>query len=281
MDVMDVIDVMDAMNEPAGRLEIPLDDPRDVRMVSRQADRIEICRALDREGLTPSSQLVAEIRDAVNEVGREGSEGERMSPELVVLHQHTPPSSEGVKPDHLIFVPHADEIRNLVRDLPRFAESGATSVVIGLLRSDGMLDERSIERVVSAAGTEGMSVAFHRAFDLVSDPAHAVRSLRDLGVRRTLASGVPGFDSSLIDFNQRRSRLQAALEAGGNEFEIVFCGGVRADLLDRMSLPFSSVHASCRGDADASGRRVFDPTVARALRAAIDRRKIQSRSDHE
>lgn len=267
------------MDETSGRLEIPLDDPRDVMTASRHADRIEICRALDREGLTPSSELVASIRAAVEETGRDGSEGGRMPPDLVVLHQQTPPRSTGVESDHSIFVPRSEEITSLVLDLPRFAESGATAVVIGFLRPDGMLDQRSIERVVSAAGTVGMSVAFHRAFDLVADPAQAVRSLRDLGVRRTLASGVPGFDSSVIDFNRRRSRLQAALEAGGDELEVVFCGGVRADLLDRMGLPFPSVHASCRGDADASGRRVFDPSIARALRAAIDRRKLESRSD--
>ena len=269
---------MGDMHESFGRVEVPLDDPREVALASQHADRIEICRALDREGLTPSLELVATFRSAGEQVRREHSSGDRMAPELVVLHQQSPPS-EGAEPDHSIFVPGPDEIAKLIGDLPRFAEFGVKTVVIGFLRADATLDERSIERVVSAAGAVGMSVAFHRAFDLVSDPVEAVEVLRNLGVRRTLASGVPGFDPRVTDVEQRRFRLQAALEAGGEEFEIVFCGGVRADLLDRIRLPFRAVHASCRGDVDASGRRSFDPSVALALRTAIDRRNSKSGFD--
>ena len=259
------------MQEPPRRLEIPVDGPRDAAIALRYADRIEICRDLDREGLTPSPELVATVRIAIEESGGDDLKVTPMPPTLVVLHQETPPLPDVVGADHSIFVPLPDEAKRLVGDLPRFADAGASSVVIGFLGSDGLLDEPSIQRVVVAAESVGMSVAFHRAFDLVPDPTDAVIRLRNLGVRRTLASGVPGFDPEVIDFQRRRDRLEAALQAGGKEFEIVLCGGVRADRLDRMQLPFPAVHASCRSDPDASGGRRFDPAIALALRTSLDR----------
>ena len=258
------------MKKVIRRLEIPLDDSRDVAMAARYADRIEVCRSLDREGLSPSPELVAMVRLAVEESFRSDLGNERIPPALVVLHQERPPLPGVVGADHSIFVPESNEVESLLADVPRFADAGASSVVIGFLGSDGLQDDFSIERVVGAAESVGMSVAFHRAFDLLPDPADAVVRLRDLGVRRSLASGVPGFDPNVIDFERRRDRLETALQAGGDDFEIVLCGGVRAAHLERMRLPFQAVHASCRSDPDASGRRVFDPDVAAALRTSLD-----------
>lgn len=262
---------MTRMQEMIRRLEIPLDDPRDAAMASRYADRVEVCRSLDREGLSPSPDLVARIRVAVEESCRADLGNQRIPPALVVLHQEKPPLPGVVGADHSIFVPEPNEVKGLLADVPRFADAGASSVVIGFLGSDGLSDDSAIERVVRATESVGMSVAFHRAFDLLPDPAAAVMRLRDLGVRRALASGVPGFDPNVIDFEQRRSRLEAALQTGGDDFEIVLCGGVRAAHLERMQLPFRAAHASCRCDPDASGRRVFDPGIAVALRRSLDR----------
>ncbi len=69
----------------------------------------------------------------------------------------------------------------LVRDL------GFPGLVIGVLDEDGNIDLPRMRRVMRVA--RGMTVTFHRAFDMCQDPIQAFDTLAELGVARVLTSG--------------------------------------------------------------------------------------------
>jgi copper homeostasis protein len=59
--------------------------------------------------------------------------------------------------------------------------------VIGLLNSDGTIDAQRSGVLVEMA--RPLSVTFHRAFDMASDPTRALDALIGLGIDRVLTSG--------------------------------------------------------------------------------------------
>lgn len=128
------------------------------------AERVELCAALSEDGLTPS---VGMIRFAK--------------------------SLDGLKVNVLIrprggnFVYSEEEIKCMEDDILTCRELGVDGVVIGALTRDGNIDVANCQRLVSAAG--GMSVTFHRAFDVCNDPATALEQIISLGCNRLLTSG--------------------------------------------------------------------------------------------
>lgn len=101
------------------------------------ADRLEIVRDLKRGGLTPSLELVKEIKAAVD------------LPLRVMLRE-----SESVE------VTGEAEIELLCRDAEHFAAIGVDGFVIGFLK-DGAVDVALTQRVLAHAPT--MKATFHHA----------------------------------------------------------------------------------------------------------------------
>lgn len=128
------------------------------------AARVELCSALSEGGVTPSAGLVAMARKV---------EGVR----LHVL----------IRPRVGDFVYDEADTDCMVADIRSVAGCGADGVVIGALRPDGSVDEDVCRRLIEAA--EGMSVTFHRAFDLCRDQNEALERIIDLGCDRILTSG--------------------------------------------------------------------------------------------
>ncbi|MDQ7910426.1 copper homeostasis protein CutC [Phytohabitans sp. ZYX-F-186] len=128
------------------------------------ADRVELCAALSEGGLTPSAGAVATALDVA-------------TVDVHVL----------VRPRGGDFVYDRHEIRAMCRDVEAVAAAGARGVVIGALTPDGDVDTATCRRLVAAAA--GLSVTFHRAFDMARRPHEALAAVADLGVDRLLTSG--------------------------------------------------------------------------------------------
>jgi len=73
------------------------------------------------------------------------------------------------------------------RDVERCRDAGVEGVVIGFLTSDGLVDMERTREIVELA--RPMSVTFHRAFDMASNPFEALEDLMVTGVDRILTSG--------------------------------------------------------------------------------------------
>ncbi len=128
------------------------------------AARVELCSGLDEGGLTPSAGLIRSV------CALEG------------IRKHVL-----IRPRGGDFLYTPEELRIMETDIRMAHELGADGVVVGALTADGDVDEEAAERLVEAAG--GMSVTFHRAFDLCADPFAALESIIRLGFHRLLTSG--------------------------------------------------------------------------------------------
>jgi copper homeostasis protein len=127
------------------------------------ADRIELCQALEVDGLTPSAEMIAEA------IG--------LGIPVQVL----------IRPREGDFVYDEAEVETMLKEIRLAKRLGANGVVIGALKSDGSIDEETSRRLVSEA--TGLSITFHRAFDVCSQPTEALEQIVSLGCHRLLTSG--------------------------------------------------------------------------------------------
>ena len=128
------------------------------------ARRIELCEKLAVGGVTPSAELLK-----------------------AAISVAKVPVNVLVRPRGGDFVFSAAEADTMLRDIEPCREAGAAAVVIGALDSRGDVDMPLMRRLCDAAS--GMSVTFHRAFDVCADPLAAFEDVLALGCDRLLTSG--------------------------------------------------------------------------------------------
>lgn len=128
------------------------------------AQRIELCAALEVGGVTPSAGLIAEARkiDGLT---------------LNVI----------IRPRGGDFLYNEYEAACMEQDIHTCKQLGVDGVVIGALTPDGDIDTVLCKRLIAAAN--GMSITFHRAFDMCRDPKKALEELIVMGCDRVLTSG--------------------------------------------------------------------------------------------
>lgn len=128
------------------------------------AMRVELCAGIPEGGTTPSQGTIAITR------------------ELIEIPIHVI-----IRPRAGDFLYSLEEIRVMERDIAVAKDCGANGVVIGCLTPKGEIDCKLTERLVKCAN--GLSVTFHRAFDMCVDPMKALEELINLGCNRILTSG--------------------------------------------------------------------------------------------
>lgn len=146
------------------KLEVCCGDLQSVRAaIEGGAHRVELCEALELDGLTPSEAMM------------ESAIGMGIPVQVLIRVR------EGD------FVYNKDEICKMRNDIRLARELGAAGVVIGALMPDGSIDEEAIRCIMDEAG--GLSVTFHRAFDVCREPEEALEKIISLGCHRLLTSG--------------------------------------------------------------------------------------------
>jgi copper homeostasis protein len=146
------------------KLEVCCGDLQSVRAaIEGGAHRVELCEALELDGLTPSEAMM------------ESAIGMGIPVQVLIRVR------EGD------FVYNKDEICKMRNDIRLARKLGAAGVVIGALMPDGSIDEESIRCMMDEA--EGLSVTFHRAFDVCRKPEEALEKIISLGCHRLLTSG--------------------------------------------------------------------------------------------
>lgn len=146
------------------KLEVCCGDLQSVRAaIEGGAHRVELCEALELDGLTPSEAMM------------ESAIGMGIPVQILIRIR------EGD------FVYNKDEICKMRNDIRLARKLGAAGVVIGALMPDGSIDEEAIRCMMDEA--EGLSVTFHRAFDVCRKPEEALEKIISLGCHRLLTSG--------------------------------------------------------------------------------------------
>jgi copper homeostasis protein len=146
------------------KLEVCCGDLQSVRAaIEGGAHRVELCEALELDGLTPSEAMM------------ESAIGMGIPVQVLIRVR------EGD------FVYNKDEICKMRNDIRLARKLGAAGVVIGALMPDGSIDEEAIRCMMDEA--EGLSVTFHRAFDVCRKPEEVLEKIISLGCHRLLTSG--------------------------------------------------------------------------------------------
>ena len=145
-------------------LEVCVDTPAGLAAaIAGGADRIELCAALDLQGLTPA-------------------------PGLMALAASAPiPIYPMIRPRNGDFCFDARDLDAMCRDIDAVRQYGLAGVTIGANRPDGELDLDVLQKLVEHSA--GLGMTLHRSFDFVTDQAVALEAAIALGFERVLTSG--------------------------------------------------------------------------------------------
>jgi copper homeostasis protein len=160
------------------------------------AARIELCSGLSEGGLTPSHALIGEA-----------------------IRLGSLPVHVLIRPRGGSYVHSDGEVAVMAEDIRHAKSLGAAGVVLGLLRTDGVVDVEGTRRLVELA--RPMDVTFHRAFDSTPSLPDALESVIETGCRRVLTSG--GQPNAL----KGADMLAALVAQAAGRIEIAVGGGLR------------------------------------------------------
>ncbi len=128
------------------------------------ADRIELCKDLHLDGLTPDYETAKKTIDSLN------------IPVFILI-----------RPREGDFIFSDEEFELMKRDIIKFKEMGCKGIVSGVLNNDNSIDIKRTKDLIELS--RPLEFTFHRAFDIVSDPLKEIENLIRLGVDRILTSG--------------------------------------------------------------------------------------------
>lgn len=148
------------------------------------ADRVELCSALSEGGITPSYGEMSQARKLLD---------------VTKLHVI-------IRPRRGDFLYSSIEMNSMLADIELAKNIGVDGVVIGCLKQNGDIDMLKTKTLISAA--EGLSITFHRAFDMCRCRTDALEQLIDLGCNRVLTSG--GKISAEVGAGHLRSLVEQA-----------------------------------------------------------------------
>ena len=162
----------------------------------RGANRIELCSALDQDGLTPSPELTRQC-----------------------VQNLSIPVMAMVRPRGGNFVYTEAEILQMEAEIEFFKHSGVAGVVFGLLTEDGNVDVENTQRLAKVASP--LEITFHKAIDYSNDILKSFQELNAVdGITRVLTSG--GMDTA---WNGRHI-LKQMQELPGRRIKIIAAGKV-------------------------------------------------------
>ena len=191
--------------------------------VAGGARRIELCSALEMDGLTPPVEWIREVR--------------KRYPSLII---HVLVRSRAGD-----FVYTGEEVETMAAQVEEALEAGVDGIVIGCLTAGGNVDLPAMERLVRTVESYNLaaelmrsdlchaandshffpgpskrvSITFHRAFDVCKRPFDALEQIIALGCDRILTSGqgttvVEGSDM-LRELRKRAAGRIIILPGGG------------------------------------------------------------------
>ena len=183
------------------------------------ADRVELNSALHLGGLTPSLAMLKLVK-------------EKTSLKVVCMDR---PRAAGFCYDDV-------EIETMFEDAKILLENGADGISFGFLNSDATINVTETKKMVELIHQYQKEAVFHRAFDCVDDPMHAVKQLIDCGVDRILTSGLQPTAM------QGASVLEKLQSEFGNQIELLAGSGINANNIRALKeqTGLHQFHGSCK-----------------------------------
>ena len=200
------------------------------------AHRIELCSALEADGLTPSQGLI------------------RYARRFPSLRLHVL-----IRPRTGDFIYNGDELEIMRSDILSAKRLGADGVVIGALTREGDIDVDACRELIKAAGN--IDVTFHRAFDHCRAPRQALEQIIALGCSRLLTSGQAATAEEGIPL------LRQLVEQAAGRIIIMPGAGVTPAGARRIldATGATEIHGSLRSSHSVAGRLATDPMYVEAV----------------
>lgn len=129
------------------------------------ADRVELCAGIPEGGTTPSYGETCIAREVLTNT------------RLHII----------IRPRGGDFLYSPIEIKTMLKDIEMAHRLKVDGVVFGCLTTDGEIDLKVMRELMHAS--KGLSVTFHRAFDVCRHPQKALEEIIELGCHRVLTSG--------------------------------------------------------------------------------------------
>jgi len=183
------------------------------------ADRVELNSALHLGGLTPSLAMLKLVK-------------EKTSLKVVCMDR---PRAAGFCYDDV-------EIETMFEDAKILLENGADGISFGFLNSDATINVTETKKMVELIHQYQKEAVFHRAFDCVDDPMHAIKQLIDCGVDRILTSGL---QPTAMQGTSVLEKLQSAF---GDQIELLAGSGINANNIRALKeqTGLHQFHGSCK-----------------------------------
>ncbi len=168
------------------------------------AQRIELCSAMEHDGLTPDIEAVMLARKAFK--NRRG---------LMVMIR---PRAGGFHYDD-------NEIGLMLKQIQQVADAGADGVVFGVLNEhNSAIAISTMKSLMSLCLQLDLQVGFHRAFDATTDRELALKQLIALKVDRVLTSGTAWGEASSALSGIKT--LISIISIAQQKIEVVIGGGI-------------------------------------------------------
>jgi len=178
------------------------------------ADRIELCKDLHLDGLTPAYETA---KKTINE----------LSIPVFIL----------IRPREGDFNYSNEEYELMKADIVKFKEMGCKGIVSGVLNEDKTVDLERTKELVEL--TRPLEFTFHRAFDVVSDPFKEIERLIELGIDRVLTSGQEETANEGIELIKKLTKIAA------NRIKIMPGSGVKLENINRfLGINIAEIHGS-------------------------------------
>ena len=151
------------------------------------ADRIELCKDLHLDGLTPDYECAKRTIDTLN------------IPVFILI-----------RPREGDFIYSDEEFESMKQDIVKFKEMDCKGIISGVLNDDNSIDIKRTKELVELS--RPLEFTFHRAFDIIINPLKEIEKLIEIGVDRVLTSGqknkaIEGLDLLLELKNISKNRI--------------------------------------------------------------------------
>ncbi len=185
------------------------------------ADRIELCKDLHLDGLTPDYETAKKTIDSLN------------IPVFILI-----------RPREGDFIYSNEEFELMKNDIVKFKEMGCKGIVSGVLNGDNSIDIKRTKELIELS--EPLEFTFHRAFDIVKDPVEEIENLIKMGINRVLTSGQKekAIDGLLL--------LEKLNNISKNRIVIMPGSSISKNNLKNFTL-FKEVHGSFKDEINSNG----------------------------
>jgi len=182
------------------------------------AHRLEICGDLSIGGITPSEDLLKEVKT-------------KTALPLMMM----------IRPRGGDFVYADQELDQMTKSIELGKKYDVQGFVFGCLTNKGDLDVSGCRKLLGH--TEGYETTFHRAYDETEETAAIINSIVELGFDRLLTSGLK--PSAL----EGATHIKKLVEQLGDKIKILPGSGVTSKNAKQIisSTGASEIHGSCKG----------------------------------